>query len=73
MKTALSHPKNMEQRNAAVSHQKTRGKKLKNMHLSFNTTKTKCYLCFNENIEIASCKGDNLLNKRSELNNKCRL
>ena len=49
MKTTLSHPKNMEQRNAAVSHQKTRGKKLKNMHLSFNTTKTKCYLCFNEN------------------------
>ena len=32
----------------------------------------KCYLCLNEKLEIASYKGDNLLNKRSELINKCR-
>ena len=38
----------------------------------FNTTKRKCYLCLNEKLEIASYKGDNLLNKRSELINKCR-
>ena len=38
----------------------------------FNTTKGKCYLCLNEKLEIASYKGDNLLNKRSELINKCR-
>ena len=38
----------------------------------FNTTKRKCYLCLNENLEIASYKGDNLLNKISELINKCR-
>ena len=37
----------------------------------FNTTKRKCYLCLNEKIEIASYKGENLLNKRSELINKC--
>ena len=33
----------------------------------FNTTKRKCYLCLNEKLQIASYKGDNLLNKRSEL------
>ena len=38
----------------------------------FNTTKRKCYLCLNEKLEIALYKGDNLLNKRSELINKCR-
>ena len=38
----------------------------------FNTTKRKCYLCLHEKLEIAPCKGDNLLNKRSELNTKCR-
>ena len=38
----------------------------------FNTTKRKCYLCLNEKPEIPSYKGDNLLNKRSELINKCR-
>ena len=38
----------------------------------FNTTKRKCYLCLNEKLEIASYKGDNLLNERSELINKCR-
>ena len=38
----------------------------------FNTTKRKCYLCLNEKLEMASYKGDNLLNKRSELTNKCR-
>ena len=38
----------------------------------FNTTKRKCYLCLNEKLEIASYKGGNLLNKRSELINKCR-
>ena len=32
----------------------------------FNTTKRKCYLCRNEKSEIASYKGDNLLNKRLE-------
>ena len=39
---------------------------------TFNTTKRKCYLCLNEKLEIASYKGDNLLNRRSELISKCR-
>ena len=38
----------------------------------FNTTKRKCYLRLNEKIEIASYKGDNLLNKNPELINNCR-
>ena len=38
----------------------------------FNTTKGKYCLCLNENLEIASYKEENLLNKRSELTSKCR-
>ena len=38
----------------------------------YNLSKRKCYLCLNEKLEIASYKGNNLLNKRSELVNKCR-
>ena len=38
----------------------------------FNTTKRKCHLCLNEKLEIASYKGDNLLNKRKELISKYR-
>ena len=38
----------------------------------FRTTKRKYYLRLNEKLEIAFCKGDNLLNKRSEVMNKCR-
>ena len=33
----------------------------------FNTTKIKCCLCLKEKLEIASYKGDNLLNKRWKL------
>ena len=39
----------------------------------FNTTKRSCYICLNGKLEIASYKGDNLLNKRSELINKFTL
>ena len=39
---------------------------------TFNTTKRKWYICLKEKLEIASYKGDNLLNKRSEFINKCR-
>ena len=38
----------------------------------FNTATRKCYLFLNEKLEMASYKGDNLLNKRSELINKYR-
>ena len=38
----------------------------------YSLSKRKCYLCLNETIEINSYNGNNLLNKRSELINKCR-
>ena len=37
-----------------------------------NLSKRKCYLCLNEKLQINSYKGNNLVNKRSELTNKCR-
>ena len=39
---------------------------------SYSLSKRKCYMCLNEKLEINSYKGNNLLNKRSELINKCR-
>ena len=38
----------------------------------YSLSKRKCYLCLNEKLEINSYKGNNLLNTRSELINKCR-
>ena len=38
----------------------------------FNKFKIKCYLCLHEKLEIASYKGNNLLNKRSKHINTCR-
>ena len=38
----------------------------------YSLSKRNCYLCLNEKLEINSYKGNNLLNKRSELINKCR-
>ena len=38
----------------------------------YSLSKRKCYLCLNEKLEINSYKGNNLLNKRLELINKCR-
>ena len=38
----------------------------------YNLSKKKNYFCLNEKLEINSYNGNNLLNKRSELINKCR-
>ena len=38
----------------------------------YSLSKRKCYLCLNEKLEINLYKGNNLLNKRSELINKCK-
>ena len=38
----------------------------------YNLSKRKCYLCLNEKFKINSDNGNNQLNKRSELINKCR-
>ena len=40
--------------------------------LPYNYNSRKCDLCLNEKLEIALYKGENLLNKKTELNSKCR-
>ena len=39
---------------------------------SYNPNSKRCFLCVNEKYEIATYKGDNLLNKRTEIINTCR-
>ena len=39
---------------------------------SYNPNSKRCLLCLNEKYEIATYKGDNLLNKRTEIINTCR-
>ena len=39
---------------------------------SYNPISKRCNLCLNEKLEIAIYKGENLLNKRSEVISKCR-
>ena len=41
-------------------------------HQTHNPNTKRCSLCLNEKLEIATYKGRNLLNKRSEIINKCR-
>ena len=38
----------------------------------YSLSKRKCYFCLNEKFEINSNKGNNLLNKKPELINKCK-
>ena len=39
---------------------------------SYNPNSKRCLLCLNEKYEIATYKGDNFLNKRTEIINTCR-
>ena len=39
---------------------------------SYNPNSKRCLLCFIEKCEIATYKGENLLNKRTEIINTCR-
>ena len=41
-------------------------------HKSYDLSTKRCMLCLNEKLAIALHKGDNLLNKRSEIVSKCR-
>ena len=41
-------------------------------HQTYNPNTERCFLCLNEKLEIARYKRRNLLNKRSEIINKCR-
>jgi len=46
--------------------------KVKRKCKSYNTTSKKCNLCASEKYEIATYKGSDILNKRSEVISKCR-
>ena len=39
---------------------------------SYNPNSKRCLLCLNEKYEIATYKGDNLLNQRTEIMNTCK-
>ena len=41
-------------------------------HQTYNPNTNRCSLCLSEKLEIVRYKGHNLLNKRSEIINKCR-
>ena len=41
-------------------------------HQTYNPNTERCSLCLNEKLEIARYKGSNLLNKPSQIINKCR-
>ena len=41
-------------------------------HKMYNPTTRRYFLCLNQKLKIAKYKGHNLLNKRSEIINKCR-
>ena len=41
-------------------------------HQTYNPNTKRCFLCLKEKLQIARYKGSNLLNKRSEIINKCR-
>ena len=45
--------------------------KILRKHQMYNPDTKRCSLCLNEKLEIARYKGRNLLNKRSEIINKC--
>ena len=38
----------------------------------YNPNPKRCYICLNEKMEIATYRGNNLLNKKKELISKCR-
>ena len=53
-------------------HQPTVNWKIIKQCPSYNPAIKKCMLCLSEKVEILEYKGDNILNKRSELISKCR-
>ena len=38
----------------------------------YNASSKRCYLCLNEKLDISKYRGNNLLNKKTELISKCR-
>ena len=55
---------------SAMVHQKLHGKLSE--CFSYNQNSKYCLLCLNEKYEIATYRGDNLLNKTTEIITTCR-
>ena len=47
-------------------------RKITRICFSFNANSKRLILCLNEKYEIATCKGDNLLNKRRQIISTCK-
>ena len=66
----MNYQKNFGKLKSTVEHQKSYGKLSE--YVTYNRNSKCCLLCLNEKYEIATCKGDNPLNKRTEIINTCR-
>ena len=69
-KMTMNYQKNFGKLKSTVEHQKSYGKLSE--YVTYNRNSKCCLLCLNEKYEIATCKGDNPLNKRTEIINTCR-
>ena len=65
-----NYQKNFGKSKSAMEHQKSYGT-LSEYVVTLSDSKH-CLLCLNEKYDIATYKGDNLLNKRTEIINTCR-
>ena len=46
--------------------------KILGRHLAYNTSSKRCSLCLNEKLKIVLQRDNNMLNRRTEILNKCR-
>ena len=66
-----NYQKNFGKSKSAMEHQKLH-EKLSEYVVLNNPSSKRCLLCLKEKYEIATYKGDDLLNKRTEIINTCR-
>ena len=71
IKMIRNYQKNFGKSKSEIEHQKLHIKIIR-ICRSYNPNSKRCLLCLNEKYEIATYKGDNLLNKRTEIINTCR-
>ena len=67
-----NYQRNFGKSKSAMEHQKLHGKLSEYVRPSYNPNSKRCLLCLNKKYEIATYKGNNLLNKRTEIINTCR-
>ena len=71
IKMIRNYQKNFGKSKSAMELQKLHAKIIR-ICPSYNPNSKRCLLCLNEKYEIATYKGNNLLNKRTEIINTCR-